>query len=266
MARLFPSDWRRSGPPCQCGPRCSDSLPICGKTARGGLRATCQRRLQHCAQWFDQQFAPTLAPHAREPIVSAGADKFLNTNLADILKARNVRTVIVTGTTALGAVLTLQAPRAYVATKSSFRLTPCRQPIRSVSLRQPGSSPTALRGSRRTLPDPLGQNHLVRSAERKLRKLRKRGTNGIINGSLRSLVFAIDHRSSFHSRPRSRKDGAGRNHRISRTGNRLRRLAAHLPCSIGGPVDQDFGVANTHRGASSPEIAALRDHCHTWFQ
>lgn len=46
-----------------------------------------------------------LAPRSGDPVVTAGADKFLDTDLANILQARHVRTVIVTGTIAQGAVL-----------------------------------------------------------------------------------------------------------------------------------------------------------------
>ena len=48
---------------------------------------------------------PGLAAHAGDPVVRAGVDKFFGTDLADALKARNVSTVIVTGTSAHGAAL-----------------------------------------------------------------------------------------------------------------------------------------------------------------
>jgi nicotinamidase-related amidase len=46
-----------------------------------------------------------LAPGAGEPIVSSGVDKFVNTDLEKILKDKGVRTVIVVGAAAHGAVL-----------------------------------------------------------------------------------------------------------------------------------------------------------------
>jgi nicotinamidase-related amidase len=49
--------------------------------------------------------ARELAPQGGEPIVSSGPDKFLGTELEKILKERNVKTVIITGTAAHGAVL-----------------------------------------------------------------------------------------------------------------------------------------------------------------
>lgn len=48
---------------------------------------------------------PSIAPLPGDPSVRAGADKFLGTDLADRLKAKGIRTVIVTGTTAQGAAL-----------------------------------------------------------------------------------------------------------------------------------------------------------------
>ncbi len=46
-----------------------------------------------------------LAPLPEEPVVRAGADKFLNTNLEKILRDRNITSVITVGTAAHGAVL-----------------------------------------------------------------------------------------------------------------------------------------------------------------
>jgi nicotinamidase-related amidase len=46
-----------------------------------------------------------LATRPGDPVVTAGADKFLGTDLANILQTKHVRTVIVTGTIAQGAVL-----------------------------------------------------------------------------------------------------------------------------------------------------------------
>jgi len=46
-----------------------------------------------------------VAPNGQEPIVQSGPDKFLNTDLEKILKDGGIRTVIVAGTAANGAVL-----------------------------------------------------------------------------------------------------------------------------------------------------------------
>jgi nicotinamidase-related amidase len=48
---------------------------------------------------------PEVAPTGNEPVVQSGVDKFVNTNLEQILKDKNIKTVIVVGTAAHGAVL-----------------------------------------------------------------------------------------------------------------------------------------------------------------
>ena len=48
---------------------------------------------------------PEVAPKAGEPAVQSGANKFFNTDLEKILKDHDIKTVIVTGTAAHGAVL-----------------------------------------------------------------------------------------------------------------------------------------------------------------
>ena len=48
---------------------------------------------------------PEVTPRAEEASVSSGPDKFLNTNLDSILKEKGIKTVIVVGTSAEGAVL-----------------------------------------------------------------------------------------------------------------------------------------------------------------
>ncbi len=46
-----------------------------------------------------------VAPRPGEPVVKSGPDKFLNTNLGELLSARGIKRVIVTGTASEGAVL-----------------------------------------------------------------------------------------------------------------------------------------------------------------
>jgi nicotinamidase-related amidase len=47
----------------------------------------------------------SLAPHAGEWVVRGGADKFIGSDLEQRLKDRGIKTVIVTGTSAQGAVV-----------------------------------------------------------------------------------------------------------------------------------------------------------------
>lgn len=49
--------------------------------------------------------ATDIAPHASDPVVKSGPDKFVGTDLEKILAGKGIKTVIVTGTTAEGAVL-----------------------------------------------------------------------------------------------------------------------------------------------------------------
>jgi nicotinamidase-related amidase len=58
--------------------------------------------------------ASQLAPFGKEPVVTSGPDKFLGTDLEKILKTKGIKTVIVTGTAAHGAVL-------YTASSAAFR-------------------------------------------------------------------------------------------------------------------------------------------------
>jgi nicotinamidase-related amidase len=53
-----------------------------------------------------------LAPAKDEPVVTAGADKFLGTDLEKVLREKGVKTVIVAGTAAEGAVLSTAAESA----------------------------------------------------------------------------------------------------------------------------------------------------------
>lgn len=55
-----------------------------------------------------------IRPLGNEPVVTAGADKFIGTNLEQLLRDRGIRTVIVVGTAAHGAVL-------YTASGAAFR-------------------------------------------------------------------------------------------------------------------------------------------------
>jgi nicotinamidase-related amidase len=48
---------------------------------------------------------PEIAPAAGDPVVKSGPDKFVQTDLRDLLALRGVKTVVVTGTASEGAVL-----------------------------------------------------------------------------------------------------------------------------------------------------------------
>ncbi|MCX5812500.1 MAG: cysteine hydrolase [Proteobacteria bacterium] len=58
--------------------------------------------------------AKELAPLGKEPVVTSGPDKFLGTDLEKILKEKGIKTIIVAGTAAHGAVL-------YTASEAALR-------------------------------------------------------------------------------------------------------------------------------------------------
>jgi nicotinamidase-related amidase len=56
---------------------------------------------------------PELAPREGEPFVKSGPNKFLNTNLRELLESHGIKRVIVTGTASEGAVLNTAADAAF---------------------------------------------------------------------------------------------------------------------------------------------------------
>jgi nicotinamidase-related amidase len=61
----------------------------------------------------DADILKEIAPQGGEPMVKAPADKFLGTDLEKILKDKGIKTVIVTGTAAHGAVLNTGSQAAF---------------------------------------------------------------------------------------------------------------------------------------------------------
>jgi nicotinamidase-related amidase len=91
---------------CGVRPRCGASLPT-AKKLLGEARAAKAPVLYTFFGNFSvaDMIDPELAPKGDEPSVKSGPDKFINTNLDDLLKQKGVKTVIVIGTAANGAVL-----------------------------------------------------------------------------------------------------------------------------------------------------------------
>ena len=96
---------------CPPRPRCVASLP---KVQR--LLAEARAKGVHVVYSLvgpsTADVLPEVAAREGEPFVSSGPDKFLNTELEKILKDRGVKTVIVAGTAAEGAVLSTGAAAA----------------------------------------------------------------------------------------------------------------------------------------------------------
>jgi nicotinamidase-related amidase len=99
---------------CGVRPRCGASLPT-AKKLLGEARAAKTPVLYTFLGNFSvaDMIDPELAPKDDEPTVKSGPDKFLNTNLDDLLKQKGIKTVIVIGTAANGAVAFQEAKRPY---------------------------------------------------------------------------------------------------------------------------------------------------------
>ena len=86
-------------------PRCVAAVPVMATFLE-------KARSAHMAVFFSntgggsrQTILPPVAPRDDEPIVKASVNKFFGTKLDEYLKAKNVKTVIVCGTTVFGAAL-----------------------------------------------------------------------------------------------------------------------------------------------------------------
>ena len=86
-------------------PRCAASVPkiqcLLAKARASGLLVVYS--LTRSAEASD--IREEVAPLPNEPIVKSGVDKFFKTDLEDILKDKGIKTVILVGTSAHGAVL-----------------------------------------------------------------------------------------------------------------------------------------------------------------
>ena len=90
-----------------CGkrPACVASIPAVKKLLAAAREAKASVVYSIIANTTTADVIKDVAPMADEPHVQAGPDKFLNTDLAKILKDKGIQTVIVAGTASNGAVL-----------------------------------------------------------------------------------------------------------------------------------------------------------------
>jgi nicotinamidase-related amidase len=95
-------------------PRCIASIPKVAKLLAEARSNGVLVVYSLSAGAAPSDIGPELAPKGTEPIVQSGPDKFLETDLEKILKEKNIKTVIVNGTAAHGAVL-------YTASGAAFR-------------------------------------------------------------------------------------------------------------------------------------------------
>lgn len=92
-------------PNCTTRPRCMESLPAMKKLLAEARAKGVAVIYSLGGQATAANIMPDLAPAADEPSVRSSVDKFSGTDLEKILKDKGIRTVIVTGTAAHGAVL-----------------------------------------------------------------------------------------------------------------------------------------------------------------
>jgi nicotinamidase-related amidase len=86
-------------------PRCIASIPRMQKLIADARASGTPVVYSVSGTAVASDIATDLAPHASDPVVRSGPDKFLGTDLEKILVGKGIKTVIVTGTTAEGAVL-----------------------------------------------------------------------------------------------------------------------------------------------------------------
>jgi len=86
-------------------PRCITSIPKVEKLAAAARAKGIFVVYSLSAGATPADIAREVAPRTGDPVVTSGPDKFLGTDLEKILKDKGIKTVIVTGTAAHGAVL-----------------------------------------------------------------------------------------------------------------------------------------------------------------
>jgi nicotinamidase-related amidase len=87
------------------GPRCTAALPNVTKVVQNARAAHVPLIYSFTATSTMADTLPPVAPLGGEPAVQAGPDKFLGTDLGQILTQKGIKTVVVMGMSAQGAVL-----------------------------------------------------------------------------------------------------------------------------------------------------------------
>lgn len=86
-------------------PRCIASLPVVEKLLKEARAAGAMVAYSVGGGGVEADIAKEVAPTKDEHVVSSGVDKFRNTDLDKLLKDKGIKTVIVVGTAAHGAVI-----------------------------------------------------------------------------------------------------------------------------------------------------------------
>lgn len=95
-------------------PRCLGSVPLIKKFLEKAREKGLFIVYSLTTRGTPETILPDVTPLGTEPIVKSSVDKFYNTDLEAILRAKGIKTVIIAGTTAEGAVL-------HTATGASMR-------------------------------------------------------------------------------------------------------------------------------------------------
>lgn len=121
----------------QHDPYCGDGKPRCGATLPA-MKRLLSNACSHgivviysvAGKYEASDIAKDVAPVGNEPVVKSKADKFLSTDLEKMLKEKGIQTVIVTGTSANGAVL-------YTASEAALRGLKVIVPVDGLSANDP---------------------------------------------------------------------------------------------------------------------------------
>lgn len=111
-------------------PRCFATLPVVAKLLADARSHGLSVAYSTVATGSVEDEPPALAAQPGDPVVRSGVDKFVGTDLAEVLKAKNIRTVIVTGTSAHGAAL-------YTASGAALRGFEVIVPVDAMSAEDP---------------------------------------------------------------------------------------------------------------------------------
>jgi nicotinamidase-related amidase len=100
--------------PCNSNtkPRCLASVPKVQAALEAARKAGVYVVYSLAGNATPADIATAIAPGPDDPVVKSGPDKFVGTDLGKLLEAKGIKTVIVTGTAAEGAVLNTGADAA----------------------------------------------------------------------------------------------------------------------------------------------------------
>ena len=111
---LLVLDWVK--PICTTAP-CQAALPTVAKALQAARAAKAYVVYSLGANATRADILPPVAPVADEPTVSSGPDKYVGTDLEQILKAKGIKTVIIAGFAAEGAAMYTASHSAFIGLK-----------------------------------------------------------------------------------------------------------------------------------------------------